>query len=166
MTTISNKSLFEFSDQLFEIDITDIEQKQNAIILRIAKIIAAPIIVLRNIKMLVKTKRAKKQIQAIIKKAIKEFNNASENEKVIFYADFNRLTESINNVTENNHFEGQTGGLLTKIIVSNFLSLQKHVNHYGQYFYKLTYPENKDINDKQYIEDIIKAHNNSNLQHC
>jgi hypothetical protein len=166
MTTIdkflaSNHHLYELENDLSRVRISEITSENIKLIWTIAKTIAAPVIIIKNIFHLRATYSVKRKIFTFIKEADKLMENADEMQRVEIYAEFHTLTEAITEVKSHKKLNPKTGGFLTKKIRSVFFGMANTVQDADDKFYKIVYPENPAIDDPEYVKHVLLAHQNA-----
>jgi hypothetical protein len=163
-------SLLELNIDFNKIEPTNYKKESSKTILAISKVIAKiitlPIVVFKNAKSYLAVRRATKKLLTWIEQFEKAYTSATEDQKVELYAALNQIAEMLNNLPQKSTLKSTKGGFFTKQIVNSYLNISLHVNSLDDRYYKMTYPDNGDVNDPEFVKQILAAHAKSNFQHC
>jgi hypothetical protein len=129
------------------------------------KFVLIPIAVFKNITALFKLLSFKKTIEKFSLEFQVAFLSASDEDKIELYATINHLTEILNDKFAEKKLSKVKGGFLTKTIHEEIGNLINFVNKNDKYFFKIAYPDSRDENDAEFINEVLEAHKNSSVKY-
>lgn len=168
MTTIDQFTngfgAIDFNLDIAKITPSDYRKENLKTVLAIAKVLATPIVIFRNVKNLIYVKGLYRNVTKFTDKVRVAFTTYSEEDKFEIYAYYSTLKETLSEVIETKKPNEKKGGYLTKAIAKQVIDLYEYVLKADEEMYKIAYPGSKDSNNPDFIKEVLEAHIKYNMK--
>lgn len=163
MTTIERSLINEIA--LLNSGLINSSNKHNAKTIRkVTKVVSRPFILYNQLIKLRELYYLKQDVKKTYRGYDKLFYTVGLDEKVEVYSQVYQITEMINECIESVDLsKPKNSSYISKLSNKLLLKIIAFINKKENEYYKLTYPEKPDINDPNFIKQVLEAHGEADI---